>query len=199
MRPADFGPFVPIDSQPAKAVQDGGQCRLDVPLGVGVVDAQQKLSAMPPGEQPIEQGRADAADVQISGRTGSKTSANHECCRRALCRPASDANAPTIQKNRRPQFGPKQNYEDSRRAGNGLSCVCAANSAVYSSRSASDGVLCIHAVICRGTGHSRGSAARRHAIQTHSNAPRDGTQYVPADPDEARVVPLAECATPAAR
>ena len=77
MRAADFGAFVPIDPQPAEAVQDRGQRRLDIPLLIGVVDPQQELPAMPPGKQPTEQRRAHAADVQISGRTGSKTGADH--------------------------------------------------------------------------------------------------------------------------
>ena len=78
MRPADFGPFVPIDAQPAKAVQNRRQRRSTFRSGVGVVDAQQELAAMPPGKQPIEQRRANAADVQIAGRAGSETSANHD-------------------------------------------------------------------------------------------------------------------------
>ena len=39
-----------------------------VPLGVGIVDPQQELPAVLPGEQPVEQRRAHAADVQIAGR-----------------------------------------------------------------------------------------------------------------------------------
>ena len=60
----------------SEALQNGRQRPLDVALRVGVVDPQQELAAMPPGEQPIDQGRADAADVQITGRTGSKTGAD---------------------------------------------------------------------------------------------------------------------------
>src|SRR5438128_622762 len=33
---------------------------------------------MPPGKEPVEQRRADAADVQIARRAGSKTCADHE-------------------------------------------------------------------------------------------------------------------------
>ncbi len=79
MRPADFGPFVPVDAQPAEAVQDRRERRLDVPLLIGVVDPQQELPAVLPGEQPVEQRRAHAADVQVAGRTGGETGANgHE-------------------------------------------------------------------------------------------------------------------------
>ena len=35
----------------------------DIAAGVGVVDPQQELSAVLPGKQPVEQGRANAADV----------------------------------------------------------------------------------------------------------------------------------------
>ena len=71
-RTAHLGPFVPIDAQPMQAVEDRLQRLLDVPLLVGVVDPQNELAAMLPGEQPIEQRGPDAANVQISGRTGSE-------------------------------------------------------------------------------------------------------------------------------
>jgi hypothetical protein len=52
-------------------------CRVDIPLGIRVVDPEQKLPAMPPREEPVEQRRADAANMQKPGRTGSKTRTNH--------------------------------------------------------------------------------------------------------------------------
>ena len=64
VRAADLGPFVPVDAQPAEAVEDRRQRRLDVALLVGVVDAQDELAAVPAREQPVEQRRAHAADVQ---------------------------------------------------------------------------------------------------------------------------------------
>ena len=45
---------------------------------VGVVDAEDELAAVLAGEQPVEQRRADAADVQVAGRAGGETGANHE-------------------------------------------------------------------------------------------------------------------------
>src|SRR2546430_7572819 len=48
-------PFVPLDAEPAEAVQDGRERRLDVALLVGVVDAQQVLPAVPPREQRSEE------------------------------------------------------------------------------------------------------------------------------------------------
>ena len=39
-------------------------------LAVGVLDAQEERSAEPAGVEPVEQGRARAADVQEAGRGG---------------------------------------------------------------------------------------------------------------------------------
>ena len=72
VRPADLGALVPVDAEPAEAVEDGLQGLGHVALLVGVVDAQDELAAVLAGEQPVEQGRADAADVQIAGRAGAK-------------------------------------------------------------------------------------------------------------------------------
>ena len=78
MRPADLGPFVPVQAEPAEAVEDRLQRRLGhVPLLVGVVDAEDELPAVLAGEQPVEQGRADAADVQVAGRAGGEAGADH--------------------------------------------------------------------------------------------------------------------------
>ncbi len=77
VRPPHVRAFVPVDPQPAKTVQNGLQRLLDIPPLVRVVDPQQELTAVVPGEQPVEEGRADAADVQIAGRAGSETGANH--------------------------------------------------------------------------------------------------------------------------
>src|SRR5262249_40206430 len=77
VRAADLGPFIPVDTQPAEAGKDRGQRLGLVPHLVGIIDAQNELPAMVPGEQPIEQGGSDAADVQVAGGTGSKACANH--------------------------------------------------------------------------------------------------------------------------
>jgi hypothetical protein len=45
-------------------VQDGRQRRLDVALLIGVVDAQDVVAVVLAREQPVEQRRPDAADVQ---------------------------------------------------------------------------------------------------------------------------------------
>ena len=62
-----------------KPCRIGASAASTLRCGVGVVDPQQELPAVPPREQPIEQRRAHAADVQIAGRTGSETCADHEC------------------------------------------------------------------------------------------------------------------------
>src|SRR3982750_4494240 len=77
VRAADLGPLVPVEAEPAEAVEDGLQRLGDVALLVGVVDAQDELAAVLAGEQPVEKGRADAADVQVAGRAGGESRANH--------------------------------------------------------------------------------------------------------------------------
>ena len=64
---------VPIEPEPAHAVEDrvdrlGGRAGL-----VGIFDAQQELAAMVAGVEPVEQGRARAPDVQKTGRGGRET------------------------------------------------------------------------------------------------------------------------------
>jgi hypothetical protein len=60
--------LVPVELQPRERIED----LLDVlgrrALAVGVLDAQHELAAGVPGEQPVEQRRARAADVQRSRR-----------------------------------------------------------------------------------------------------------------------------------
>ena len=55
MGAADFGAFVPVDAHPVQPAEDRPQGLLDVPLLVGVVDAQDELAAVVPGKQPAEQ------------------------------------------------------------------------------------------------------------------------------------------------
>ena len=78
MRPAHVGAFVPIKAEPAEAVQDRLQRLGDVALLIGVVDAQDKLAAVLAGEEPVEKGCADAANVEIAGRAGGETGADHD-------------------------------------------------------------------------------------------------------------------------
>ena len=83
VRPLHLGPLVPIEPEPAKAVEDRLQGLLEVALPVGVVDAQDELPAVPPREQPVEQGGPHAADVQVAGRAGREPRADahaRPCC-----------------------------------------------------------------------------------------------------------------------
>src|SRR5687767_4690862 len=64
---ADFRTFVPIEAQPLEAVQDWRERGLDVALLVGVVDAQEVVARVAAREQPVEEGRAHATDVEVAG------------------------------------------------------------------------------------------------------------------------------------
>ena len=76
MRTADAGAFVPSDSQPFQAVKNRLQSLFDVALLVGVVNTKNKLTAVVFGEQPVEQSGANAANMKITSRAGSESSAN---------------------------------------------------------------------------------------------------------------------------
>ena len=76
MGTANFRPFIPVDPHPAKPVEDFLDGVVDMPFLVGVVDSQEKLAAVMPGQQPVEECCPDSADVQETGRTGSKSGTN---------------------------------------------------------------------------------------------------------------------------
>ena len=58
---------VPVQLEPAQAVDDGVGRGLGRPGAVRVLDAQQEPAVMVASEQPVEQRRARAADVQVPG------------------------------------------------------------------------------------------------------------------------------------
>ena len=62
------GTAVPVQPQPAQVLLDGGDELLARALAIGVVDPQQEMPAPPSREQPVDQRRADVADVQQPGR-----------------------------------------------------------------------------------------------------------------------------------
>src|SRR5262249_34287279 len=72
---ADLGAFVPVDAEPFEAIENRLQRLGTIALGVRVIDAQDELSAMFPGVEPVEQRGAYAADVQVPSWTRSKTCA----------------------------------------------------------------------------------------------------------------------------
>src|SRR5207248_690511 len=83
---ADLGALVPVDAEPAEAVEDRLEGLGDVALLVGVVDAEDEPAAVAAGEEPVEQGRPHAADVQVARRAGGEPGPNrvsHEVPTRA--------------------------------------------------------------------------------------------------------------------
>jgi hypothetical protein len=68
--------FIPIEPEPFHAIDDD----LDGFVGgsglVCVLDPEDELSSMVPGEQPIEESRPYASDMQGSGGTRGKTDSN---------------------------------------------------------------------------------------------------------------------------
>ena len=66
VRAANFRAFVPVQAEPAEAVQDRLKGFLHVALLVGVVDAKDELPTVLLGEEVVEQGGADAADVEVA-------------------------------------------------------------------------------------------------------------------------------------
>ena len=90
MGAADLRAFVPVETEPAQAVEDALDHLRRRALGVGVFDAQHEHAAEPPREQPVEEGRAGAADVQVAGGRWSEADADHlEHCKVRRCRCAS--------------------------------------------------------------------------------------------------------------
>ena len=76
---ADFGPLVPVDAEPAKAIEDRLQGVGAIAQGVGVVDAEDELAAESAREEPVEERGAHAADVEIPRGARGETCANaHE-------------------------------------------------------------------------------------------------------------------------
>ena len=74
--PSNVGTLIPVETQPAKAVQDRLQRLLQIALLVRVVDPEDVLAAVVAGEEPVEQRRPDTADVEMSGRTRCETRAD---------------------------------------------------------------------------------------------------------------------------
>lgn len=64
--------FVASKAQPGQAVEDGVDCRLSRTGTVGVLDTKQVFPAMVPRKKPVEQRRAGAADMEVSGWRGGK-------------------------------------------------------------------------------------------------------------------------------
>ena len=59
--------FVPVEAEPAQAVEDDVHGFLRIARGIGVLNAQNEGAAGVPGVKPVEQSRARTADVQVAG------------------------------------------------------------------------------------------------------------------------------------
>ena len=62
--PADLGPLVPVEAEPAQRVEQRQIAFLAVAFGVGVLDAKDEGATGVPGIGPVEQRGADHADVR---------------------------------------------------------------------------------------------------------------------------------------
>src|SRR5262249_41511408 len=68
VRPAGAGALVPREAEPAEALEDDLAARVGGALLIGVLDAEHERPAGLPGPEPVEERRADAADMEIARR-----------------------------------------------------------------------------------------------------------------------------------
>src|SRR5262249_52662582 len=59
---------VPVQAEPAQRVLDLLRCLRDLPARVRVLDPQAELAPCVPGEEPVEERRANVSDMQEAGR-----------------------------------------------------------------------------------------------------------------------------------
>ena len=76
MRTADVGALVPLDPEPAQPFVDVLDGALDVAALVGVFNTKDELPAVRLDKGPREEGRAQAADMQLAGGAGGETGAD---------------------------------------------------------------------------------------------------------------------------
>lgn len=70
------GAFVPVEAEPAEALEDDVDGGLGVAGGVGVFDAEDEGAAGVAGVEPVEKGRAGASDVEVASGAGGETDAD---------------------------------------------------------------------------------------------------------------------------
>ena len=70
VRAVDVGAFVPVEPQPAQAVENAGDHLVRRALDVGVLDPQDEHAAVAPRVEPVEERGAGAADVEVAGGRG---------------------------------------------------------------------------------------------------------------------------------
>jgi hypothetical protein len=76
VRTADIGAFIPAEAEPAQRIEDfflgfAGRAHL-----IGILDTEQELPAMFPGEAIVDKGNIGSADMRIAGGRGSYTGAD---------------------------------------------------------------------------------------------------------------------------
>lgn len=59
--------FVPIEAEPGEALEDGEASGFGVALLICILDAEDELALVFPGEEPVKEGGAGAADVEVAG------------------------------------------------------------------------------------------------------------------------------------
>src|SRR4029079_17233763 len=67
---------VPVEAEPAEGRLDLVDRLRDLPRGVGVLDPEPELPALVARVEPVEERRADVADVEEPGRAGSHADAD---------------------------------------------------------------------------------------------------------------------------
>ena len=70
---ADLRSLVPVDPEPAKALEDARLGLLGGALAVGILDAEHEGSTSPAGVGPVEEGGPRPADVEMAGGTRRET------------------------------------------------------------------------------------------------------------------------------
>ena len=76
----EHGVAVPVEPEPAHAVEDRVDRRLGRAGAIGILDAQQELAAVMAREQPVEQRGARAADMEEAGRRGREAGDDRRAC-----------------------------------------------------------------------------------------------------------------------
>ena len=71
--PPTSTPSSHVEPHPSQVLDDGALAFTRGPLDVGVLDTKDERALAVPREQPVEQGRARVADVQVAGGRWSKT------------------------------------------------------------------------------------------------------------------------------
>ena len=75
VRAVDLRPLVPVEAEPAQAVENSLDHVVRRAFDVGVFDAQHEDAAQLAREQPVEERGARAADVEVAGGRGSEADA----------------------------------------------------------------------------------------------------------------------------